>query len=87
MIPGTGDPEMLRAPIADLRTQAAAAGRPAPEVAVLTELPLADPEATAARLRAFAAVGATRVGHGWRYADALEFTRAAESLGRARARS
>lgn len=85
MIPGAGDAELLRAPIAELRAQAATAGKPPPEVAVLTELPLADPEATAARLRAFAAVGATRVGHGWRYADAGEFTRAAEALSRARA--
>jgi hypothetical protein len=81
MVPGAGDPEMLRAPIADLRAQAAAAGKPAPEVAVLTELPLRDVDAAAARVRGFADVGATRVGHGWRYADAAEFTNAANTLG------
>jgi len=75
MLPGAGDPEVLRPAIAALRAQAAAAGRPAPEVAVLTELPLDDPKAAAARLAAFADVGATRVAHGWRYADAAEFAR------------
>ena len=81
MIPGAGDPALLRAPIADLRARAAAAGKPPPEVAVLTDLPIRDPEATAARVRAFMDVGATRVAHGWRYADAAEFARVADVLG------
>ena len=81
MIPGGADPELLRAPIAELRTRAADAGKPPPEVAVLTDLPLRDPDGAAARVRAFAAVGATRVAHGWRYADAAEFARVADVLG------
>ncbi len=63
------------------RKQAAAAAKAAPEVAVLTQLPLDDPPAASARIRAFAGVGATRLVHAWRYADAGELARAAESLG------
>ncbi len=85
MIPKAGDPELLRAPIATLRDQMAAAGKPPPEVAVLTELPLDDSAATAARLRAFAAVGATRVAHAWRYPDVAAFAAAARALAAARA--
>lgn len=76
------EPESLRAPIADLGTRMQAAGRGAPEVAVLTELPLADPVAARARLDALRAVGATRVTHAWRYADAAEFASAAAALAR-----
>jgi probable F420-dependent oxidoreductase len=81
MIPGAGDPELLRAPIDALRAKAVAAGKPPPEVAVLTDLPVRDPAATVARVRAFIDVGATRVAHGWRYADAAEFARVADVLG------
>jgi probable F420-dependent oxidoreductase len=81
MLPGAADPDLLRAPIAELRARAAEAGKPPPEVAVLTELPVRDTEAAVARLRAFADIGATRVAHGWRYADAAEFARVAELLG------
>lgn len=84
MIPKAGDPEILRAPIVTLREQMAAVGKPAPEIVVLTELPLEDASALAARLQAFAAVGATRVTHAWRYADAAEFARAADALAASR---
>jgi probable F420-dependent oxidoreductase len=80
MLPKNSDPEILREPIATLRAHARSAGQPDPEVVVLTELPLDDRAAAAARLRVFAEIGATRVGHGWRYADADEFARAADAL-------
>jgi probable F420-dependent oxidoreductase len=80
MIPKGGDPEVLRGPIATLREMMRAAGKPDPDVAVLTELPLDDPPAAAARVRALADVGATRIGHGWRYPDAAAFARAADTL-------
>lgn len=82
----SAEAETLREPIARLASGMKAAGKPAPEVAVLTELPLADTAAAAARLDALAAVGATRVVHVWRYADAADFARGAEALVRLRAR-
>ncbi len=80
MLPKGGDPEMLRAPIAELSAAMRAAGKSEPDVAVLTELPLDDRAAARDRVQAFEAVGATRVTHAWRYADAAAFARAAESL-------
>ena len=82
----SADAETLREPVARLAARMQAAGRGAPEVAVLTELPLADPLAAAARLDALAAVGATRVVHVSRYADAAELARSAEALVRLRVR-
>lgn len=79
------EPATLAEPVARLAARMQAAGRGAPEVAVLTELPLADADAAAARLAALAAVGATRVVHVSRYADAEEFGRGAEALVRWRA--
>src|SRR5437016_2579864 len=64
------DPDALRPLAADLRAQAAAANRPAPEVAALTRLPLDDPGAARDLLVRYAEAGATRVIHGERYADA-----------------
>jgi probable F420-dependent oxidoreductase len=80
MVPKAADPALLREPIATLRAAMRAAGKPEPEVAVMTELPLDDPPAAAARVRAFAAAGATRIAHAWRYADVAEFTRGAATL-------
>jgi alkanesulfonate monooxygenase SsuD/methylene tetrahydromethanopterin reductase-like flavin-dependent oxidoreductase (luciferase family) len=74
------EPEALRSDVALLRELMAAAGNPAPEVVVLTALPLADPEAAMARARAFADVGATRLVHAARYEDTDAFRRAAEVL-------
>jgi probable F420-dependent oxidoreductase len=84
MLPKGGDPELLRDPFASLRAEMRAAGKDEPEIAVLTELPLDDPAAAAALVRGFAAVGATRLAHTWRYAEAAEFARAAERLVRLR---
>jgi hypothetical protein len=79
-MPMGGDPHALRPLIAQLHEMAAAAGKPAPEVALLTTLPLDDPLSAAARVQAFAAIGVTRVIHAWRYPDAAAFARAAETL-------
>lgn len=79
-MPQARDAVALREPIADLRARMTAAGRGEPEVAVLTTLPLDDAARAADRLHAFADVGATRVIHAWRYADAAEFGRACEQL-------
>jgi hypothetical protein len=56
------------------------AGKPTPEVAIVTSLPLDDPPRAAAEARALADAGAARLIHGWRYADAAAFRRAAEVL-------
>lgn len=78
MVPKGSDPDVLRQPIATLRVEMHAAGKPEPEVAVLTELPLDDPAAARMLLQGFAAVGVTRVAHAWRYADVDEFARAVD---------
>jgi probable F420-dependent oxidoreductase len=72
--------DVLQAPIAELRAAAEAAGKPPPEVVVVTRLPLDDRTQTRDILQRFAAIGATRVAHGWRYADAREFSAAAGAL-------
>lgn len=70
----------IREAVARLQEMMAAAGRPPAEVVVLTSLPLDDVSAAVDAARQFAAAGATRLVHGWRYADAAEFARAAERL-------
>jgi len=79
-MPMGGDPDGLHPPIAQLHEMAASAGNPVPEVALLTTLPLDDPPRAAARARAFAEVGVTRLIHAWRYAEATAFVNAAERL-------
>jgi probable F420-dependent oxidoreductase len=79
-MPTGGDPERLAPVIEDLRAMAAGAGRPVPEVVVLTTLTLGDPPRAAAEARALHDVGATRIAHAWRYPDATAFARAAEAL-------
>ena len=79
-MPMGADPEGLRAPVAELNRRAADAGRPSPEVVVLTTLRLDEPEAAIDQVAALAAAGATRVVHAWRYPDASAFARTAETL-------
>jgi len=74
------EPDALRADVAQLRELMAAAGKPPPEVVVLTGFPLGDPPAAAARARAYADAGATRLVHGARYEDADAFRRAVDGL-------
>jgi probable F420-dependent oxidoreductase len=76
--------DALRPAIVALREAAAKAGKPEPEVIAVTRLPLGDLARTAELLQEYAAVGATRVVHGWRYADAAEFAAAADHLAAAR---
>lgn len=68
-------PDALRPHVAELRRLAAEAGKPEPQVAVLTRLPVDDPPQARAVLDAYAAAGATRVIHGVRYRDAAEYAR------------
>jgi probable F420-dependent oxidoreductase len=62
-------PDVLAPLAADLTAQAKAKGLPAPPIAVLTSLPLADAGKSRDLLAAYAAAGATRLIHGERYAD------------------
>jgi probable F420-dependent oxidoreductase len=73
-------PTELAPHVARLRELFRAAGKPAPEVAVMTRLPLEDPGRAADLAHAYREVGATRLVHGSRYADAAEFSRHVESL-------
>jgi probable F420-dependent oxidoreductase len=66
-------PDVLAAPVAELRRLAAGAGVPAPEVAVMTALPVDDRSAARELLERYAEAGATRVVHGARYADTKAF--------------
>jgi len=58
------------------------AARPTPEVVLVTALPLDDEAAAAARIDELAAIGVTRVVHGWRYVGADDFAAAADALAR-----
>ncbi len=79
-MPMGGRPEQLREPIARLREDAARAGRPKPEVVVMTALPDDTQRGLDAALELQAA-GATRIVYGGRYTDANEFRRGAELIG------
>ena len=79
-IPIGGDPEELRAPVAELRERAKRAGRRTPEIVLMTALAIADPPKATDQLRAFAAVGVTHIVHGSRYADAREFRDCVDGL-------
>jgi len=80
-MPTGRDPEALRAPIAELVERMAEADRPAPEISLLTPLPVDEGLAVALeRARAFAEVGVTRIVHAQRYRDAAELREIAELL-------
>jgi len=83
-MPVGADPDTLQAGVTALRAAAAAAGKPTPEVVAVSRLPLNDRAQTRDALQRCAALGATRVVHGGRYADAAEFAAAAEALAAAR---
>lgn len=68
-MPMARDPEALREPIATLRSRAAQAGRPRPEVVALAGLALDDPGRARDELATYAAVGADRIIYAERYAD------------------
>lgn len=75
-------PAELTQHVARLRVLFAAAGKPEPEIAVMTRLPLEDPSRATDLALAYQAEGATRLVHGSRYADAAEFARHADALSR-----
>jgi probable F420-dependent oxidoreductase len=79
-----GDPnaDQLQSTIIELRTAMAAAGKPPPEIIFATRLTLEDPARATDEVRRCAAIGVTRLVHGWRYADATEFARAADAVRR-----
>ena len=76
-------PDALRAPAAELRAAAAAAGLPAPPIAVLGMLPRIDRAAARDALAAYDEAGATHVVHAERYANPDEFRRILDDLARA----
>ena len=55
-------------------------GKPEPELSIMTRLPLEDPGRAADFARGYAELGASRVVHSNRYADAAEFARVAEAI-------
>jgi probable F420-dependent oxidoreductase len=73
-------PDVLRAPAADLRARAADVGQPAPEVAVLTMLPLGDASAARDTIAAYRDAGATRLIQGGRYDTLDDFRRNLDAL-------
>jgi alkanesulfonate monooxygenase SsuD/methylene tetrahydromethanopterin reductase-like flavin-dependent oxidoreductase (luciferase family) len=85
-MPMGNDPEKLRSDIEQLRTETARAGRPTPEVALITGLDLDDVERGVAQVEAFAAIGVTRIVQGFRYQEPAPFLAAASKLARIGAR-
>ena len=73
-------PDALREPAADLRRRAAEVGLPAPEIAVLTALPLGDTAAARGLVAAYRDAGATRLIHGVRYTDFDGFQRGLDAV-------
>jgi len=74
------EPERLAADVARLRELCAEAGRPEPEVVVLTGFDARDPAAAQARARALCDAGATHLVAGTRYDDADGFRRQLDFL-------
>lgn len=81
-MPMGGSPDAVAPQVERLRELFAARGRAAPQVAVMTGLPLDDASRAADLARAWRAAGATRLAHASRYADAAQFARDAELLAR-----
>lgn len=73
-------PEDLARSVEHLHELAREAGRPEPEVVVMTGLPLEQPQAAIERASALRDAGATRLVHGAAYRDADGFRRSAEAL-------
>lgn len=79
-LPMAQKPEKLAPKIVELQALAAAAGRPAQQVTVLTGLPIDDSHAAADLLAEYAEVGVDRVVHAARYADASAYAAITEAL-------
>ena len=78
------DPKKLALKSAGLRKLAQDAGKPEPEVQLVTTLPLQDPARAEGTLRVLAEGGATGVVHAQKYADEREVRECIETLGRLR---
>jgi probable F420-dependent oxidoreductase len=85
-MPMGGAPDQLAGPIRALREGAAAAGRPPPEVALVTRLELDDPDRAAEQVVTLAAAGVSRIVHGFRYTEQAPFLDAAAKLATLRER-
>ncbi|HME71498.1 MAG TPA: TIGR03619 family F420-dependent LLM class oxidoreductase [Myxococcota bacterium] len=81
-MPMGGDPVALRPFVDQLRQQMTTAGKPNPEVVVITSLALEDGAKASDQIQRLAEIGATRVVHAWRYPDAAAFARTADALRR-----
>jgi probable F420-dependent oxidoreductase len=79
-MPNDLDPDKLRGPAEELKTQMRAAGKPDPEIIPLSALPLDDTAEAADRIAAYADAGATGIDHPGRYADVDEFSRNVEKM-------
>ena len=79
-MPMGADPEVLRAPIAELHRLAAEYGRPKPEVVVMGRLRLDERDPAAEQLAELSRIGVTRFVLAERYADADAFKALAGKL-------
>jgi probable F420-dependent oxidoreductase len=79
-LPMTGEPAQLAPDIAKLRELAAEAGKPPPEVILMTGFGVDDAAAVTDHVRALADVGVTQIAFGTRYAEAADFRRAMDAL-------
>ena len=81
-LPMERDPDKLRGSVAELRERFAAAGRPEPQVQVMSALPIGDPARLQDAVSELARAGATGIIHfAGRYGDAGLFRKHAEALG------
>ncbi len=79
-LPMGGDPAKLAPDIAKLRELRAEAGKPPPEVVLMTAFPVDDTAAVSDHVSALADVGVTQIAFGIRYADAVEFRKGIDML-------
>jgi probable F420-dependent oxidoreductase len=79
-LPMGGDPAKLAPHIATLREKMDEAGRPPPEVVLLTALPLNDPAASIDLAGRLIEAGVTQLIYGSRYANANEFRKGLDLL-------
>jgi hypothetical protein len=81
-MPMTLEPGKLAEPIVSLKTALKDAGKPAPEVIPLGNLPLEDRVATEERLAALAELGVTGIVQARSYLNEAEFKQQADALAR-----
>lgn len=79
-MPGRIQPDALAPLTAQLREEMHSAGRQAPQIVVLTHLPVHDSGAARERVTAYEEAGATGIAHFTRYDNTDEFARAADVL-------